>query len=141
MTVVLSPGLPGSPLLPSAPGAPCGPAGPGTTTVVGAGAGAGAGAGTWTTVGLSQAESAMAAKTAEASIEYFMVIPLEVENRGQLNVLICDCSTVLSRHLIRVGAWPHQFSALAYTWRGISIVPAMAHWAVSNSYSLAYRAG
>jgi hypothetical protein len=85
ITVVLSPGFPGSPLAPSItelPGVPCGPAGPGTTTVVGAGAGAGAGVGTVTTVGLSQADRVIAANSAETSIEYFMVNPLTVKNQG-----------------------------------------------------------
>ncbi len=79
MTVVLSPGLPGSPFtpsLPGAPGVPCGPAGPGTAT----GAGATTGGGTLTTVGLSQAAKLNVASMAEIKIAYFMVDPLDVEN-------------------------------------------------------------
>jgi hypothetical protein len=61
--------LPGAPVLPVAPVAPVGP---GTAT----------GAGTLTTVGLSQADKLNAANTAESKIEYFMVNPLMVEQRG-----------------------------------------------------------
>lgn len=118
ITVVLSPGLPGSPFMPSAPGAPGAPGGPGTavgtTTVVG---GVGVATGTDTTVGLSHADSVMAANSAVASKVYFIVSPLEVESEGRKTGVICKRTdtTHLSRQIRRISASHAQFSALAYT--------------------------
>lgn len=84
-TVLLPPGLPGSPLGPSAPGAPAGPGtgtGTGTGTTEGEGEGEGDGTG-WITVSFfSHALNPSATTTAAAAIEYFMTVPIMWANEN-----------------------------------------------------------